>query len=274
MITLSVADVDLTLDPARGGRALSWRAAGHELLHRHGDDPVEYGMYPMAPWAGRLRGNEVLGPDGPHALPESYDRWALHGTVLGRPMDIVHRVDEKENQEVVLTSSHHPEWPWPLTVRVTWSLTPDRLATDIELLSAVDGAPVVVGWHPWFRRTVSGVAGEWWLDAPRLLRRGADGLPEELLPAMTDGPFDDAFLVPSGRAALTWPGLLRLDVSTEGSWFVVYDERSEAICLEPQSGPPDGLVDHPWHSADRLVADEPRRWRTTWTMRDLREGRG
>jgi galactose mutarotase-like enzyme len=121
-----------------------------------------------------------------------------------------------------------------------------------------------------------------------MLRRGEDGLPKELLPGVRsarstpieeepgvgDGPYDDAFWVPSGRARIQWPGRLAIDVATEGSWFVVFDERPEAICLEPQSGPPDGLVDHPWFSVERLSAGVPRTWRTTWTMCDLREDQG
>lgn len=274
MITLSVADTDLTLDPEHGGRAVSWRVRGHELLHHEGDDPVEHGMYPMAPWAGRIRGNRVDGPDGPHLLPETHAGWALHGTVLDRAVDVVRREDRPEHQEVVLETSHHPEWPWPLTVRVSWLLEPGRLTTDIELESPEDGAPYVVGWHPWFRREVAGVRGRWSLDAPRLLRRGDDALPVELTDEAGTGPFDDAFWVPSGRGAIQWPGWLAVDVATDGSWFVVYDQRPGGICLEPQSGPPDGLTDQPWHVAERLSADLPRSWRTTWTMRDLREGRG
>ncbi len=274
MITLRVADVDIVVDPSLGGRAVSWRVAEEELLHRHGDDPVEFGMYPMAPWAGRIRDNEVMASDGPRALPVTYGEWAIHGTVLDQPLAVVHRIDEHERQAVVLETSHHPTWPWPLTVRVSWTLEVGVLTTEIGLLSPVDGSPVVTGWHPWFRREISGSRGEWWLEAPRLLRRGDDALSLELMADGGTGPFDDAFWVPSGRASIHWPGQLGIDVVTDGAWYVVYDERPEAICLEPQSGPPDGLADHPWHTAERLTADVPRSWRTTWTMRDLREGRG
>lgn len=274
MIDIAVHDVGLTIDPEHGARAVSWRIGGHELLHRQGDDPVEYGMYPMAPWAGRVRGNEVTGLGGPHPLPETYGGWALHGTLLSRPLDVVSRVDESQRQQVVLATSHHPEWPWPLTVRVSWTLEVGRLTTEIEVESSEDGAPCVVGWHPWFRREIEGHVGQWWLDEPRLLRRGDDALPVELADDAGAGPFDDAFWVPSGRATIRWPRWLAIDVATDGTWFVVYDERPEAICLEPQSGPPDGLADRPWHTVDRLAADLPRSWRTTWTMRDLREGRG
>ncbi len=274
MITLVVMDVEVTVDPSLGGRAVSWRVAGEELLHRQGDDPIEFGMYPMAPWAGRIRGNEVIGPDGPRELPATYGPWALHGTVLDQALTVVERVEDPERQAVVMETTHHASWPWPLTARVSWTLEARVLTTEIALVSPVDGSPVVTGWHPWFRRKVSGSRGEWSLEAPRLLRRGDDALPLELMAGVGTGPFDDAFWVPSGRASIHWPGQLGIDVVTEGAWYVVYDERPEAICLEPQSGPPDGLDDHPWHTAERLAAGEPRSWRTTWTMRGLREGRG
>jgi aldose 1-epimerase len=38
---------------------------------------------------------------------------------------------------------------------------------------------------------------------------------------------------------LAWPGLLRLELSSSCPWWVVYSMPEHAICVEPQSGPPD-----------------------------------
>ena len=44
---------------------------------------------------------------------------------------------------------------------------------------------------------------------------------------------------------LTWPEQLELKVTSRAEWVVVYDEQAEAVCVEPQSGPPNGLNTHP-----------------------------
>ncbi|CAM5628902.1 hypothetical protein SCALM49S_05967 [Streptomyces californicus] len=40
---------------------------------------------------------------------------------------------------------------------------------------------------------------------------------------------------------LTWPEQFELSVKSRSEWVVVYDEQDEAVCVEPQSGPPNGL---------------------------------
>jgi aldose 1-epimerase len=62
---------------------------------------------------------------------------------------------------------------------------------------------------------------------------------------------------------LTWPGRLELTVASREQWVVVYDEQEAAVCVEPQTGPPDGLNSQP-----RLVTPiEPLEATTTWTWR-------
>jgi aldose 1-epimerase len=62
---------------------------------------------------------------------------------------------------------------------------------------------------------------------------------------------------------LTWPGRLALTVASRERWVVVYDEQEEAVCVEPQTGPPNGL-----NTLPRLVTPlEPLEATTTWTWR-------
>jgi aldose 1-epimerase len=62
---------------------------------------------------------------------------------------------------------------------------------------------------------------------------------------------------------LTWPERLELRVTSREEWVVVYDEQSEAVCVEPQTGPPNGL-----NTLPRLVTPiEPLEATTTWTWR-------
>ncbi len=54
-------------------------------------------------------------------------------------------------------------------------------------------------------------------------------------------PWDDAFTGVHADPVLTWPGRLRLTIGSSCSWWVVYTEPELAICVEPQSGPPDAV---------------------------------
>lgn len=274
LIALEVPGQRVVLDTRLGGRAVSWQVAGIELLHRRGPDPVEHGMYPMAPWAGRLRANTVMTDDGAVQLPVTYEPWALHGTVLGRPVRVEEQSMTADTAVAVLVADDHPEWPWPMTVRLHWLLEVNRLTTRIVVEAAQDPFPAVVGWHPWFRRHIEGVPATWRMTSTGMLVRDASALPSVLVEGCPVGPYDDAFLVPTGSADITWPGIVELDIVADGEWFVVFDELEEAVCLEPQSGPPDGLVDHPWAPARIVHPGQPLDHCVTWTFRDLRGDQG
>ena len=50
--------------------------------------------------------------------------------------------------------------------------------------------------------------------------------------------------VPFGLEApprLTWPGALELVLDSPVEHWVLFDERPEAVCVEPQTGPPDAV---------------------------------
>lgn len=274
LVTLEVAGVRLVIDPSAGGRAVSWQVDGHELLAHHGDDPVEHGMYPMAPWAGRLRANEVATSSGTLALPATYGPWALHGTVLDRATVIVEQQHGEGLAEVSLAARDHGPWPWPMVVTLTWRLEPGVLTTIIRVESGADTFPCVVGWHPWFRRHIGGATAQWRMDATAILERGDDALPRNVGAVPHAGPFDDAFLVPSGQAHLTWPSILDLDIESSSTWFVVYDALAHALCVEPQSGPPDGLVEHPWAVPASVEPGRPVEQIVRWRMRGRPGGPG
>ena len=60
------------------------------------------------------------------------------------------------------------------------------------------------------------------------------------------GPWDDCFGMPDGvDVTLTWPGVLELMITSPLRWVVVYDLPPDTVCVEPQSGPPNGLNTDP-----------------------------
>ena len=278
MRTLAVGDVRLEIDEELGCRATSWTVGDLSLLSGRSADPVEHGMYPMAPWAGRLRDNAVRWSGLRYDLPASYQQWALHGVVLGAPLEIVDHGSDEGSAWLQARTSRLGAWPWPGHVDVTWHLTTEVLTTTISVVAEDRPFPAVVGWHPWFRRRL-GHGGDlrWTLEATGRLERGADHLPtgRVLTADLSDGPFDDAFVVPDGRAVVHWPGALRLDVAANACWYVVFDELPDVACLEPQSGPPDGVNDGYGSPVPIASADQPQQLVTTWTMhREMRADQG
>lgn len=270
-VVLTVGDVEVAVDLDEGARATRWSVGGRELLARHADDPVERGMYPMAPWAGRIRGNAVQWDGRRHELPPTYDLWALHGTALSRAARVLEYHQDAVSAALVARIDAHPGWPWPMAVDIGWSVTERRVTTTITVHALAEPFPVVVGWHPWFRRELgAGGSIEWWLEATQRLERGSDHLPTGRLldydPAA--GPFDDAFVVPGGRAGVRWPGVLAIDVESDGGWFVVFDELPDAACVEPQSGPPDGLHDGYGRPVAVAAPGRPHVMVTTWSISD------
>lgn len=274
---LAAGRMRVVVDAAVGGRIARWEAGGLSLLAAHGLHPVEHGMYPMAPWAGRLRENTVTTDSGAVVLPVTYDAWAMHGLVLAGPLEVVEHRQAADVATLLLRRSDFPDWPWPMTVELRYLLEGATLTTAIMVIAGENAFPAVVGWHPWFRRDL-GVGGRlaWTADAREMAVRGADYLPTgERVPFSTAyGPFDDALVVPDGRVLLTWAGALALDVQSDGRWFVVYDQLPMATCIEPQSGPPNGVNDGLGEPVTMAVPGRPHTQVTRWTVRDLREGPG
>jgi hypothetical protein len=99
--------------------------------------------------------------------------------------------------------------------------------------------------------------------------RGSDGLPTGAVRPPTPRPWDDAFTDVVLPPRLTWSGVLALDLRSTAPFWVVFDERDDAICVEPQTAPPDAFnlaaavgVDPPLAALDR-PAGVAMAWR--WT---------
>lgn len=270
---LEVGDVRLSIDLEAGGRAASWLVGDLSLLARHGVDPEESGMYPMAPWAGRLRDNAVSVHGHAHSFAPSYGPWAIHGLALGAPVEVLESEESADYTRLAVRVDHATGWPWPMAIDLVWELRPRVVTTSIIVHAFEDEFPVVVGWHPWFRRRLAvGESVQWRVDAEEMVERGEDHLPTgRLLPFAPDaGPFDDAFRAPSCRASVRWPGALTVDITNDAPWFVVFDELADAVCVEPQSGPPNGVNDGLGGPIPTAAPGRPHVMSTTWRLSDDR----
>lgn len=258
----------IELDIAGDGRAVHWRFDGEELLGGPSPDPVEHGMYAMGPWAGRLDANTVRIGDDAVVMPPTYREWALHGTVVGAQCRVVDHVQGDAHAIAVTEVDLGPSWPWPGMLRSHWRLDAEHLRTTLELIALEEPFPGVVGWHPWFRRELRGAPAAWAVDDALLAERADDyRLTGRLVPVDRDpGTFDDAFRG-RGTASLTWPGVLGIEIESSAPWFVVFDMLPGFLCVEPQSGPPNGVNDGLGAPIGWSRPGQPLVLDTTWRIR-------
>ena len=262
-LVLETANARLEVSPVDGGRISSVVVRGSELLVTEGASPMLWGAYPMAPFAGRVRRGRFRFGDRDVQLGLNFPPDAIHGTVFERPW----QVDDPTAVSVDLG----PGWPFPGRVVQKFALTDDGL--DVSLSLHADAPmPAALGWHPWFRRRLAGAAGrpaepsapvELEFDAAWMYVRDADDIPTGELVEPPPGPWDDCFTGLRSTPRLTWPGVLELEVASSCDHLVVYDQPRDAVCVEPQTAPPDfvNLAPSTTTPGRPLVATMTWRWR-------------
>ena len=270
MIRLVAGGARLLVDTEHGGRIASLVVAGRELLVTSGYGPFGWGCFPMAPFAGRLRDARLAFAGRTHELPANEAPHALHGIVAERPW---HAIDGEPS---AIGCELEPPWPFRGRVRQWFDLAPDRLDVTMEL-EADEPQPAVIGWHPWFRRRVPAAGGalsgaldgagdagdeiEIEIEPAAMYRLDADGIPTGELVEPPPRPWDDCFVGLARPPVVRWPGVLRLTIDSTADHWVVYDRQNDGVCIEPQTGPPDGL-----NFAPRIVVPgEPLRIAMTWS---------
>ncbi|MFF3726479.1 aldose 1-epimerase [Streptomyces erythrochromogenes] len=255
---LSAGGAEVTVDQENGCRVSSLRIDGTEVL-RQGP---RYGSFPMVPWCGRMKDGRFHNGATLHQMPLDHPPHALHG--FGR--DASWRPAGATATEAAFTYDLVDPWPTPGRVTQVVTLAEDSLTLTMGVETYGDSFPAQAGWHPWFLRNVGGRDVELSFDPAWQEERGADHLPTGNRIDRGPGPWDDCFGMPDGvDVTLTWPGALELRITSRSEWVVVYDEQAEAVCVEPQSGPPNGI-----NTAPRLVTPvDPLEVSTTWTWRRL-----
>jgi galactose mutarotase-like enzyme len=233
-LVMEAGSARLEVSPADGGRVSSFRLDGRELIARVDAGPIWWGSYPMVPYAGRIRRGVFTFGGRRYELPINMAPHAIHGVAFDRPWEVVSgdelriRLDDR--------------WPFAGTVTQRFDLAADALKFTLEL-TADEPMPASMGWHPWFRRRLEGLAGEVALsfEPGAMYERDDDYIATGRLIEPTPPPWDDCFTDMASNPRLRWPGGPELTLSSNCVDWVVFNQRDDALCVEPQTAPPDAF---------------------------------
>lgn len=228
----------LTVDIASraGGRIAQITHEGTDWLVGHADDHaamIAWGCYPMVPWAGRVRHGRFAFRGQDCRLPPNLGEHAIHGVGFGMPWTV-----ERKSPVCAELSLQLPEdarWPFGGTVRHRIEVeTPGRLKMELSVTADTHAMPVMLGWHPWFRKP------DWIRFSPeKMYPRDAEGMATLPLIPPSPGPWDDCFV--NDRPVDIHRAGRMLQLTSNCRHWVVYDAAVHATCVEPQSGPPDAF---------------------------------
>ena len=213
------------------------------------------GCYPMAPFAGRTRGGRFawFGRDPRAGAEPRRPRHARHGV---RPT-----LAARAGRRRLPAAPTRPAAR--LALRRMGDPRGGAVAHRLEVRLEVHTAGHDLPRHP-RAGTRGSAAASRWAAASRSTSTpsagtpaGVDGLPLGFVEAPPAArPWDDCFTAVTWPAALTWPGALEVTMTTTCDHVVLYDQPRHAICVEPQTGPPDALnhleratLVRPWPSA-------------------------
>lgn len=239
LIRLARGALQVDVAPQAGGRIAQITHGGAAQLVGYDECQamIGWGCYPMVPWAGRIRDGRFTFDGRDVQLPLNLGAHAIHGVGFAMPW----RVESRRNHfvELSLALPQDERWPFGGTANQRIKLGEDRLELRLSVRAGLVSMPAVIGWHPWFRKP-----SRLRFSPSGVYPRDGEGIATRPLTAPTPSPWDDCF-TNTDVVTLEYPGK-QLQLSSDCSHWVVYDEISRATCVEPQSGPPDGFNIEPF----------------------------
>lgn len=230
-IRLDGGPVAVVVDPPRGARITSLRVGDTELL-AHSGDALASGCYPMVPWCGRVRRAAFEWRGETKRLEPTDPPHALHGVGHLLSWEVVDVTAGSVTMRVRLTDGG---WPFDAVATHVITVTDRTVHCDLTVEAGAEDFPAQVGWHPCFRspsRTV--------LDFTGMYQRGADGITDGHVGEPTERPWDDCFVEPLSSPTLDVEDV-RIEIDSDCSHWVIFDRMPGLVCVEPQSGPPNGF---------------------------------
>ncbi len=225
VLTLTGDDLIVTLDPEQGGRIASIVAFGEERLVSEVPRPSSWGAFPMIPWAGRIQYGKFSFEGVDYEMPINHPPHAMHGIAYTSEW---HATDASTMRLDLVD-------PWPFGGHAIHHASVDGNAARfrLEVHAADRPMPAMAGWHPWYRKPV-----DLSFTASTMYVRDSEDIPTGQLVDPPPGPWDDTFTGMSGSPVLRWPDGVTATISSDCDYWVIYTHPDHALCVEPQTGPP------------------------------------
>ena len=228
---LAAGEASALVDPD-GGRLASLRVGGLELLVTEGSKPSRWGSFPMVPWCGRLAEGRLAFEGEVHQLPVTSPPHANHGRAFLQRWEVL--------EPGLLRTELGEPWPFGGHVLQRFELEEDALTVTLEVHAGERPMPAMAGWHPWFlRRLARGEPARLVFEAEEALVVDDRMIPTGEREPPPPRPWNTCFVGVTEGPRIEWPGALRLELSSTFDHWVVFTEPEHALCVEPQSGPPD-----------------------------------
>lgn len=218
------------VEPDAGGRIGQFFVGGQPCLFGNRErGPIYWGSPPMVPWAGRVANAVMDLGTRSIALEPLMPPHAIHGVGLHQAWEVTTASATAAELSCVL------DWELGGSAGQRFTLSAETLRCELWVTADSEPMPVTIGWHPWFTRPAS-------LDAEftAMYERGPDHLPTGALVRPGPLPWDDCFVL-AERPPVVHLAHAGIELTTDCSHWVVYTEQAHAICVEPQSGPPNAV---------------------------------
>jgi aldose 1-epimerase len=234
----------IAVDPADGGRLVSLRVGGVELLGAVDPAPgappqIFSGCFAMVPWVGRTAHGRFDFEGAAVEVPLNMGRHAIHGLGFDRPWQV------RADGPLVLTLDlgADPRWPFGGHVVQRFALAPDRLSVSLEVTNDQRPMPAIVGFHPWFTARLATGEGASYDFHPGVRYLCDDsGIPVGTTTELGARPWDDSFARLTAAPVIRWGGRIALAIESDASHWILCETMPGAFCIEPLSGPVNGLA--------------------------------
>lgn len=196
----------------------------------------------MVPWCGRLSHGQLVFEDSDYHFPITSPPHANHGVTHTQQWQVLASAQSKLEIETALDS------PWPFGGKATQRFSIDDTGLTIEIVveAGEHSMPAMAGWHPWFRRTLTGgQTATLTVDPQARYQVDEDMIPTGELVSIEPEPWNECFVGLSQPPSIRWGDDTAITISSTFDHWVIYTEPEHALCVEPQSGPPNELNTRP-----------------------------
>lgn len=234
VLTIASDDVSAEIDARNGGRLAQVVIDGTPLLVGWSDDvaPTGWGSYPMVPWAGRIRHGRFTFDGVEYQLPINFEDHAIHGVGFTSAWTVDDHDETSVSLSLMLPTDER--WPFGGVVRQRIGAHDGGITTSMTVSPLDHPFPVSMGWHPWFRKPSSVE-----FHPTAMYQRDDDWVAVDELVPVPEAPWDDCFV--NTEPVVAEIDGVRIRITSDCDHWVVFDMRTHATCIEPQTGPPDAF---------------------------------